>query len=85
MKFIWTWLHDRSPNISSSFRDIDSAKDKQILKIALSLFCKKGYHSISIEDSIEEIARQAEISKGLLYHYFKSKAEVLGALVDIRI
>lgn len=57
------------------------ATTERILKTALSLFCEKGYYSTSIE----EIARQAEISKGLLYHYFNSKAEVLGALVDIRI
>jgi AcrR family transcriptional regulator len=60
---------------------IRRATTEQILQTALSLFCEKGYYSISIE----EIARQAEISKGLLYHYFKSKADVLGALVDLRI
>jgi AcrR family transcriptional regulator len=60
---------------------IRRATTEQILKIALNLFCEKGYYSTPIE----EIARQADISKGLLYHYFKSKAEVLGALVDIRI
>jgi AcrR family transcriptional regulator len=54
---------------------------EKLLKTALSLFCDKGYHSTSIED----IARQSEISKGLLYHYFKSKEEVLAALVEIRI
>lgn len=52
-----------------------------ILATALSLFCEKGYYSTSIDD----IARQAQISKGLLYHYFKSKEEVLAALVEVRI
>jgi AcrR family transcriptional regulator len=60
---------------------IRRATTKQILTTALSLFCEKGYHSTSIED----IARQAEISKGLLYHYFKSKEDVLAALVEMRI
>jgi AcrR family transcriptional regulator len=60
---------------------IRRATTEQILKTALSLFCEKGYHATSIG----EIAQQADISKGLLYHYFTSKAEVLGALVDIRI
>ncbi len=54
---------------------------EHILKTALNLFCSKGYYSTSIE----EIAKQAEMSKGLLYHYFKGKEEVLAALVDIRI
>jgi AcrR family transcriptional regulator len=60
---------------------IRRATSKQILKTALSLFCDRGYYSTSIE----EIAKQAQISKGLLYHYFRSKAEVLAALVDLRI
>ncbi|NJO43614.1 MAG: TetR/AcrR family transcriptional regulator [Cyanobacteria bacterium CRU_2_1] len=60
---------------------IRRATTEHILATALSLFCEKGYHSTSIE----EIAKQAEISKGLLYHYFKSKEDVLAALVDSRI
>lgn len=54
---------------------------ERILSTSLSLFSEKGYYATSIED----IAKQAQISKGLLYHYFKSKAEVLAALVDRRI
>jgi AcrR family transcriptional regulator len=60
---------------------IRRATREQILQTALNLFCDKGYYATSIE----EIAKQAQISKGLLYHYFKSKAEVLSALVDMRI
>jgi AcrR family transcriptional regulator len=53
----------------------------RILATSLQLFCEKGYYATSIE----EIAKQAQISKGLLYHYFRSKEEVLSALVDRRI
>ena len=60
---------------------IRRATTEHILKTALSLFCEKGYYSTSIE----ELAKQAQISKGLLYHYFKGKEEVLAALVDRRI
>lgn len=60
---------------------IRRATTEQILKTALSLFCEKGYHSTSIED----VAKQAQISKGLLYHYFKSKEDLLAAIVDLRI
>lgn len=52
-----------------------------ILATSLRLFCEKGYYATSIG----EIAKQAQISKGLLYHYFRSKEEVLSALVDRRI
>jgi AcrR family transcriptional regulator len=69
------------PRTSAQNDRIRQATREQILKTALSLFCDKGYYATSIE----EIAKQAQISKGLLYHYFKSKAEVLVALVDLRI
>lgn len=68
----------RTPEANDRIR---RATTEHLLNTALSLFCEKGYYSTSIED----IAKQAGISKGLLYHYFSSKAEVLNALVDIRI
>ena len=69
------------PRTSAQNDRIRQATREQILKTALSLFCDRGYYTTSIE----EIAKLAQISKGLLYHYFKSKAEVLAALVDLRI
>jgi AcrR family transcriptional regulator len=60
---------------------IRRATKEQILSTALSLFCEMGYYASSIGD----IANRAQISKGLLYHYFKSKEEVLAALVERRI
>jgi AcrR family transcriptional regulator len=69
------------PRTSAQNDRIRQATREQILKTALSLFCDKGYYATSIE----EIAKLAGISKGLLYHYFNSKAEVLAALVDLRI
>jgi AcrR family transcriptional regulator len=69
------------PRTSAENDRIRQATREHILKTALSLFCDKGYYPTLIE----EIAKLAQISKGLLYHYFKSKAEVLAALVDLRI
>lgn len=48
-------------------------KFKKILKVAARLFAKKGYEKVSIE----EIAWRLKLTKGSLYHYFKSKEEVL--------
>ncbi|MGW9128960.1 TetR/AcrR family transcriptional regulator, partial [Paenibacillus chitinolyticus] len=48
---------------------------------AMILFVKKGYHATSIDD----VSKQAQISKGLLYNYYKGKEELLAAMVDIRI
>ena len=42
---------------------------EQLLSLALELFRERTYDEISID----EIAKAAGVSKGLLYHYFKSK------------
>ncbi|WP_409178874.1 TetR/AcrR family transcriptional regulator [Brevibacillus fortis] len=57
-----------------------AAKDK-IHAAAMTLFIKKGYHATSIED----VAKQAQISKGLLYNYYRGKEELLAAMVQVRI
>ena len=51
---------------------MDKSK-RAIIDAALSLFVTKGYHSTSIQS----IAKEAGIAIGLMYHYFKSKEEML--------
>jgi AcrR family transcriptional regulator len=41
----------------------------QLIDLALTLFSKKSYDEVSIDD----LARSAKISKGLVYHYFPTK------------
>jgi AcrR family transcriptional regulator len=43
----------------------------QLLRLGIQLFASRPYDEISIDD----IAEEAGISKGLLYHYFHSKRE----------
>lgn len=45
----------------------------QIVETAVRLFAESGYHDTTIDD----IAREAQISKGLVYKYFKDKNDVL--------
>jgi AcrR family transcriptional regulator len=45
----------------------------QILKIAAELFDRRGYH----ETSMQSIADRAGIRKPSMYHYFRSKDEIL--------
>jgi AcrR family transcriptional regulator len=45
----------------------------QIVETAVRLFSESGYHDTTIDD----IAREADISKGLVYKYFKDKNDVL--------
>lgn len=62
-----------SPRTEEQFEDIRESKRKLILDTALSLFANKGYHSTSIST----IAKEASISKGLMYNYFSSKEDLL--------
>jgi AcrR family transcriptional regulator len=54
---------------------------EKIRNAAMELFMKQGYHATSIG----EIANYANISKGLLYNYFKGKEELLATMVEARI
>lgn len=69
------------PRTPAENERIRRASREQILKATRELFFTKGYHATSIDD----VAKAAQISKGLLYHYFKGKEELLAALVETRI
>ena len=57
-----------------------AAEKKTLIKeAALSLFDQKGYRDTTIED----IAKLAGISKGLVYKYFSSKKEILLSFEDV--
>ena len=51
---------------------------KQLIDLGLSLFGHRSFDEISID----EIAREAGVSKGLLYHYFPSKRAFFVAAVE---
>lgn len=46
-----------------------------LIENAIKLFKKRGYDNVTVED----IANECNLSKGAFYHYFKSKAEILGS------
>ena len=50
-----------------------------ILDVAFRLFMKKGYEHTSIQDIINQLGG---LSKGAIYHHFKSKEEILLAVSD---
>ena len=49
-----------------------------LLKTALNLFSSKGYAATSIDD----ISQAAKLTRGALYHYFQSKADLYNTLVE---
>ncbi len=51
---------------------------KDIIEKAEKLFMKKGYDNTSVADIIKKVG----IAKGTFYHYFRSKDELLDAIVD---
>jgi TetR/AcrR family transcriptional regulator, fatty acid metabolism regulator protein len=51
-------------------------KRRQLLDAAVRVFARKGYHASRVGD----IAEEAGVAHGLLYHYFKSKDQVLEAV-----
>jgi AcrR family transcriptional regulator len=48
--------------------DVDDRRDR-LLALGLALFSERSYDAVSVDD----VARAAGISKGLLYHYFPTK------------
>lgn len=50
-----------------------------ILDVALRLFMEKGYEHTSIQDIINQLGG---LSKGAIYHHFKSKEDILFAVTD---
>ena len=48
----------------------------QILDAAVATFSRKGFHQTTIED----IRLEAGLSRGAVYHYFKSKEDIIDAI-----
>jgi TetR/AcrR family fatty acid metabolism transcriptional regulator len=55
-------------------------KRRNILDAAITVFARQGFHSTRVSD----IADEAGVAYGLVYHYFNSKDEVLNELFTER-
>jgi TetR/AcrR family transcriptional regulator, fatty acid metabolism regulator protein len=55
-------------------------KRRQILDAGVRVFARQGYHGTRVSD----IADEAGVAYGLVYHYFKSKDQVLNELFSER-
>lgn len=54
---------------------------QKITEAALSLFIEQGY----AQTSVDEIAARAGVSKGLTYHHFSSKEDLLEEIIYLRL
>jgi AcrR family transcriptional regulator len=62
---------------SPTKRDLQAeTRRSQLLDIALALFAARGVENVSIKD----LATEAGVAQGLIYHYFQSKDELLSAV-----
>jgi TetR/AcrR family transcriptional regulator, fatty acid metabolism regulator protein len=57
-----------------------SDKRERILDAAIKVFARSGYHGARVSD----IAREAGIAYGLVYHYFRNKEEILASAFEER-
>ena len=64
------------PKTKEEFQEIREARREDIEQAALKCFAANGYHATTIS----QIAKEAGVSKGLMYNYFTSKDELLSVL-----
>ena len=55
---------------------VQEERRRQILDAAVRAFARKGYHGCRVSD----VARQAGVAYGLVYHYYGSKEALLDAI-----
>lgn len=53
--------------------DREREKRRQILRAAITVFARSGYHTSRVAD----VAKEAGVAYGLVYHYFGSKEDLL--------
>jgi TetR/AcrR family transcriptional regulator len=64
--------------MDSKFLSLDKEKRDRILNAALTEFAQRGYK----QASTNQIVKDADISKGALFHYFKNKKDLYLVLYD---
>ena len=52
---------------------------EKILEVSQRLFLTKGYDNTTIQDIVDELGG---LTRGAIYHHFKSKEEIMDALTD---
>ena len=67
--------------MNDKFFDIKTDKQERILNAAIKVFAQNGYRKASTD----LIVKEADISKGLLFHYFDNKITLYGFLIEYAI
>ncbi|MGB8412850.1 MAG: TetR/AcrR family transcriptional regulator [Candidatus Binatus sp.] len=67
----------KQPGLSEPRAQSQDSRD-EILKAAMGLFANRGFH----ETSMSEVAREARVSKALIFWHFKTKEELFVAVLN---
>jgi AcrR family transcriptional regulator len=59
-------------------RNVSEERKNQILEAAIRVFSRRGFHVARMDDIVQE----SGLSKGALYWYFKSKDEIIAAILS---
>lgn len=66
-----------TPRTKEQYEKMRKESKEDILRSSLYLFANKGFYNTTIND----IAKRAKVSKGLIYNYFESKEDILNNLM----
>ena len=68
-----------SPKTPDQFQEIREKSREHLLVVSMRLFALNGYQATSIS----QIAKEAGVAKGALYHYFDSKETLLEEVIKL--
>ena len=68
------------PRRPSKHAEVRYSRKNQILNAALTVYIRYGYHGTDMD----MLAKEANLAKGLLYYYYKTKKELFMALYSWR-
>lgn len=57
---------------------VSQVRRKEIIDVAKDLFIEYGFE----KTSVTQIAKKAEVAKGLVYYYFETKEDVLNSVIE---
>ncbi len=66
------------PSAKQSRADREKERRREILRAAVTVFAKRGYVGCRMAD----VAREAKVAYGLVYHYFEDKDALLQSVFD---
>jgi AcrR family transcriptional regulator len=67
-----------SPRTRTQITKLRAARKDQILQVASRVFARQGFHAANVSD----VAAEAGVSQGTVYHYFDSKEDLFMAVFE---